>query len=149
MKTQQKWAAGLIGAAACVIVAAADGAAQLASTLTYCSSGTVTGAGAGFAYSSPVERFNPTIAPAHRAVHLTCDAGALTFHAKDTSGWDGAARAFVVPPTPDKDGIYAAALTALVDGKKVAYYLSSGAVSERVNATLYRRSWIRSLQIKN
>jgi len=80
MKTQQKWAAGLIGAAACVALTAAAGTAQL---LTHCSSGTVAGAGAGFSYPSPVERFNPTIVTSHRTVYLTCDAGALTFHSKD------------------------------------------------------------------
>uniref|UniRef100_UPI004057960E hypothetical protein n=1 Tax=Candidatus Electronema sp. TaxID=2698783 RepID=UPI004057960E len=142
MKTQQKWAAGLIGAAACVALTAATGTAQL---LTHCSSGTMAGAGAGFAYPSAIERFNPTIVTSHRTVYLTCDAGALS----DTSAWDGlTARAFVVPPTPDKDGIYAAALTALVDGKKVEYYLSSAAESERVNARKYLRSWIRSLHVK-
>jgi hypothetical protein len=150
MKTQRKLAAGLIGAAACVALTAANGAAQL---LTHCSSGTVAGAGAGFSYPySAVPRLDPTIVTSHRTVYLTCDAGSLTLHSKDTSDsatqWDGAARAFVVPPTPDKDGIYAAALTALVDGKKVEYYLSSAAESERVNARTYRRSFIRALHLK-
>lgn len=145
MKTQRKLAAGLIGAAACVALMTTDGAAQL---LTHCSSGTVAGAGAGFAYPSPIERLNPTLVTSHRTVYLTCDSGALTLHSKDTSGWTGTARAFVVPPTPDKDGIYAAALTALVDGKKVEYYLSSAAESERVNARKYLRSFIRALHLK-
>jgi hypothetical protein len=57
----------------------------------------------------------------------------------------------LIPATPDKDGIYAAALTALVDGKKVEYYLSSTAESVRWRAASppYRQSWIRLLNIKS
>ncbi len=79
-----------------------------------CPLGNVTATGSGHKYATGTV-FTPTL----RSVTLTCDS------AVGGTAWDGTARTFVIPSTPDKDGIYAAALTALVEGKKVKFVLST------------------------
>jgi len=159
MSTKRNTLAGMIGAVSLLVLTTAGAQAQLSSTLSYCQSGRVVAVGAGYAYPHKygnMELF--TIVPAQRTVTLQCDEApsrdlgfpssnpALILPPVDTS-----ARAFLIPARPDKDGIYAAALTALVDGKKVEYYLSSTAESVRWRAASppYRQSWIRLLHIKS
>ncbi len=77
-----------------------------------CDSGNVTATGAGHKYV-----VGTAFAPALRSVTLTCDAAVGT--------WTSGERTFVIPGTPDKDGVYAAALTALVEGRKVKFVLST------------------------
>lgn len=105
-------------AALSLLTLSATGA--LALNEVYCSSGTVVATGAGHAYvdTNPVK-----LATNLRSVTLTCAAGTAV---ADVDVWDGTARTFVIPATPDKDAILAAALTALaIDGRSVEFYLSN------------------------
>jgi len=114
-------------AALSLLALAATGAFALDNT---CESGNVTATGAGFAYTNGRVLYNL------RSVTLTCDAAVGTT-------WDGAARAFVVPASPDKDGVYAAALTALADGRKVKFVLQTA--DEPVPGTT--KGWVRLLHV--
>lgn len=116
MKAKNKIMAGVLGAVSVLALTAASSYAAVVCCGTSAAAngstgGTVTAAGAGFLYTTGV------ITPSYRSVTLTCDAALGT--------WNGAARAFVIPATPDKDGILAAALTALAAEKNVAYCLST------------------------
>lgn len=96
-------------------------AASSHSAVVCCSSGTVTATGAGFLYETGTKTLSTTL----RSVTLTCDS---------EIGWGiSTERTFVVPSTPDKDGILASALTALASGKKVKFCLST--VDQPVSGT--------------
>uniref|UniRef100_UPI0040568C65 hypothetical protein n=1 Tax=Candidatus Electronema sp. TaxID=2698783 RepID=UPI0040568C65 len=106
------------GAVAALSLLALSATGVLAAGEVYCSSGTVVATGAGHAYvdTNPVK-----LATNLRSVTLTCAEGTAV-----NADWDGTARTFVIPATPDKDAILAAALTALaIDGSTVEFYLSN------------------------
>ncbi|MGR0480214.1 MAG: hypothetical protein ACTFAL_02085 [Candidatus Electronema sp. V4] len=105
-----------------------------------CKSGTVVAVGSGYVYPYTT----PTVSAGQRTVTLTCqDTPALfTLEAGEVGG-----RAFLIPSTPDKDGVYAAALTALVEGRPVEFWVSSTARSIRKSSTSYQRSYIRVLNV--
>ena len=103
---------GAVAALSLLALAATGAFAAVAPVV--CESGNVTAAGAGFIYVSGTIKTNL------RSVTLTCDAYPVgTWTAADGE------RTFVIPATPDKDGVYAAALTALADGNKVKFALST------------------------
>lgn len=116
-----------IAAALSLLAFSATGVLALES----CESGNVTATGAGFAYTTTPVRVVYNL----RSVTLTCDAAVGT--------WTGGERTFVVPATPDKDGIYAAALTALADAKKVKFVLQTS--DEPVPGST--KGWIRLLHV--
>lgn len=153
MSTKKSTLAGMIGAVSLLALTAAGAQAQLSSALSYCPSGKVVATGAGYAYRHIYGTPGLfTVVPAQRTVTLQCDEapsrdlGLPNFNLEPVGT---SARTFLVPAAPDKDGIYAAALTALVRGKKVEYYLTSTVESVRLNARAYTRSWIRLLHIKS
>lgn len=98
-------------------------AATGAFALVICDKGTVHATGAGHTYAG-----NGVVVPALRSVTLTCE-GTLTKTAAIAAldgTWDPAIkRIFVIPGTPDKDGVYAAALTAMADAKPVSFVLQN------------------------
>ncbi|MGX9725862.1 MAG: hypothetical protein ACTFAK_00660 [Candidatus Electronema sp. VV] len=104
----------ITGAVAVLSFFALSATGVFAAGEVYCESGSVVATGAGHVYAGTT-----TIKPNLRSVTLTCATPV-------NDDWDGSERTFVIPATPDKDGIYAAALTALVEeGSTVAFYLSN------------------------
>lgn len=101
---------GAVAALSLLALAATGAFAAVAPVV--CESGNVTAAGAGFIYVSGTIKTNL------RSVTLTCDAYPV-------GTWTAGERTYVIPATPDKDGVYAAALTALADGNKVKFALST------------------------
>lgn len=116
-----------IAAALSLLALTATGALALDT----CESGNVTATGAGFAYANGRFVYNL------RSVTLTCDAYPVG------TAWTAGERTFVVPATPDKDGVYAAALTALADGRKIKVVLQTA--EEPVPGT--NKGWIRLLHV--
>ena len=112
-----------------------------------CKSGTVVAVGSGYAY--PYLTNPPTVTAGQRTVTLSCENPSTFFAtaALDTNETAAGGRAFLVPSTPDKDGVYAAALTALVEGRPVEFWVSSTAKSIRKSSTSYQRSYIRVLNV--
>jgi len=142
MKTKSKLLTGAAAALSFLALSATGVFAQVSNTLFHCPTGTVVSTGSGYAYPhiyGDTSLF--TIVPAQRTVTLTCGSA--------VSSWDGSAKTFLVPATPDKDGILAAALTALADDKPVEYWLSSVNDSTRYRAAspYLKQSWIRVLNV--
>jgi hypothetical protein len=150
MKTKSKLLTGAAAALSLLALSATGVLAQISGEsgpLFHCKSGTVVSTGSGYAYPHTyLDTTLSTIVAGQRTVTLTCETPADLF-VLDATEIGG--RAFLIPATPDKDGIYAAALTALADDKKVEYWLSSTAKSVRYRSASppYKQSWIRVLNV--
>lgn len=163
MKTKNRFLAGAVAGLSFLALAATGAHASVANTGdARCPKGTVIAVGSGYTY--PAFGALPALTVAgQRTVTLKCDDGFISGDAENTllGGTSPAMgttteRTFLIPPTPDKDGIYAAALTALADDKPVEFVLYSTpgyattpatTVSARHTATYYHRGYIKLLNV--
>jgi hypothetical protein len=159
MKTKSKLLTGAVAGLSFLALAATGALASIANTGdAYCAKGKVVAVGSGVNYEGTGSLANLVVA-GQRTVTLQCTGAAPTNDNVsafgDAMGADNS-RTFLIPPTPDKDGIYAAALTALADDKPVEFVLYSSpavaavpatTVSGRVSATVYHKGFIKLLNV--
>lgn len=159
MKTKSKLLTGAVAGLSFLALAATGAFASVANTGdAYCEKGKVVAVGSGYTY--PAFRTIPALTVStYRTVTLQCDAAPTNDAANALLGtpeMGTAPRTFLIPLTPDKDGIYAAALTALADDKAVEFVLYSTpgyattpatTVSGRHTATYYHRGFIKLLNV--
>lgn len=164
MKTKSKLLTGAVAGLSFLALAATGAVASVANTGdAYCAKGKVVAVGSGVNYIG-AGSLADLVTAGQRTVTLQCDAVFPNGKDFENPAFQGESpemgannpRTFLIPPTPDKDGIYAAALTALADDKSVEFVLYSTpavatvpatTVSGRTSATVYHKGFIKMLNV--
>ncbi len=154
----KKIVTGAVAALSLLALSATGALASTIATESHCARGKVVAVGSGYAY--PGLGSVPTLVVAgQRTVTLQCEAPPTNDKANAAIAalspeMGTTARTFLIPPTPDKDGIYAAALTALADDKMVEFRLYSApaaapatTVSARQTPSVYHRGYVKVLNV--
>ncbi len=155
----KKVVTGAVAALSFLALAATGVLASTIATESHCARGKVVAVGSGYAYPGLTASVPTFVVAGQRTVTLQCDAGLTNDTANSALGtlspaMGTTARTFLIPPTPDKDGIYAAALTALADDKMVEFRLYSApaaapatTLSARQTPSVYHRGYVKVLNV--
>uniref|UniRef100_UPI0040566F0E hypothetical protein n=1 Tax=Candidatus Electronema sp. TaxID=2698783 RepID=UPI0040566F0E len=160
MKTKSKLLTGAVAGLSFLALAATGAFASVANTGdAYCAKGKVVAVGSGYTYPAFSSTIPALTVSTYRTVTLQCDVAPTKDAPNALLGTPAMGidpRTFLIPVTPDKDGIYAAALTALADDKPVEFVLYSTpgyattpatTVSGRHTASYYHRGFIKLLNV--
>ncbi|MCI5147731.1 MAG: hypothetical protein D3923_19885 [Candidatus Electrothrix sp. AR3] len=121
---------GILGALSLLALVATTSQAGSGASYLQCESGEVVATGPGYVFPNGGQTYK-----SWRMVELTCDDGMASDVYLDTNN------VFFINPLLDKDGHYAAALTALADGKKVSFL-----IQKKTYYTL-ETGWLKGLHV--